>query len=439
MALPRNIEVVLPTFHPGQERAFKFYLANRFVAMRCGRRWGKTQFGVALSVDRALKGYPVGWFAPEYKFLIEPYAEVTSILGAAITSSSEGKGQVNTVNGGKIDFWSLDNPLAGRGREYKLALIDEAAFAKNQANEQWHRNIRPTLVVPKGSAIVMSNTNGIDSQQFFWQICNEPKHQFIDFHAPSSENPYVPPEELELVRVTNDPLVYRQEYLAEFVDWSGVAFFSLDKMLQDGLPVGPPVRCGAVFAIVDSATKTGRENDGTAVTYFAYDDIVVPGKWPLTILDWDIQQIEGALLETWLPRVFERCEELARQCGARSGSAGALIEDKASGMVLLQQAARKGWPARAIDSKLTSLGKSERAINASGPVFMGRVKMSQHAFDKIVVYKGVSRNHLIAQITGFRLGEAAEVVRKGEDDLLDCFCYGVALSLGANSMEYGGF
>jgi hypothetical protein len=109
------------------------------------------------------------------------------------------------------------------------------------------------------------------------------------------------------------------------------------------------------------------------------------------ILDWDIAQIEGALLETWLPMVFDRLEELARVCGARYGSAGALIEDKNSGTILLQQALRRDMPAQAIDSKLTALGKDERAINASGYVFKGNVKYTDHAFHKTVIHKGRSK------------------------------------------------
>jgi hypothetical protein len=80
-------------------------------------------------------------------------------------------------------------------------------------------------------------------------------------------------------------------------------------------------------------------------------------------LDWDIAQIEGALLETWLPEVFARLEELARLCRARSGSIGAFIEDKNSGTILLQQALRRQMPAHPIDSKLTAMGKDERAIS----------------------------------------------------------------------------
>jgi hypothetical protein len=124
-----------------------------------------------------------------------------------------------------------------------------------------------------------------------------------------------------------------------------------------------PTRCDAVFAVIDTASKTGTDNDATAVTFFAYDTL---GKISLFILDWDVVQIEGAMLETWLPQVFARLEELARLCHARRGSIGAFIEDKNSGTILLQQALRRQMLAHPIDSKLTAMGKDERAISVSG-------------------------------------------------------------------------
>jgi hypothetical protein len=126
----------------------------------------------------------------------------------------------------------------------------------------------------------------------------------------------------------NDPLVYAQEYLAEFVDWAGVAFFSPDKWMLDGALVAMPQRCDAVFAVIDTAIKTGYEHDGTAVVYFAIDK--TNPKWKLSILDWDIHKIEGALLEAWLPTVYRTLEGFAKQCGTRRGSLGTFIEDKGS-------------------------------------------------------------------------------------------------------------
>ena len=144
------------------------------------------------------------------------------------------------------------------------------------------------------------------------------------------------------------------------------------------------------------------------------------------ILDWDIVQIEGSLLETWLPTVFQNIEHWAAQTNASAGaSMGAWIEDKSSGMVLLQQCKRRGWPARPIESRLTSVGKDERAISVSGYVYRGLVKMTEHAYNKTVNYKGQTANHFRKQVNGFRVG-----IKDQQDDLADAFCYAVALALG---------
>jgi hypothetical protein len=185
-----------------------------------------------------------------------------------------------------------------------------------------------------------------------------------------------------------------------------------------------PQHCDGVFAVIDTASKTGTDNDATAVTFFARSRF---HGFPLLILDWDIIQIEGAILETWLPNVFHRLEEFARLCRARNGSFGAFIEDKSSGTILLQQARRRSMSAHPIDSKLTAMGKDERAISVSGYVHRGEVKYTEHAFNKVTIYKRKSRNHLFDQVESFRIGDKDS---DREDDLLDTFCYGIALALG---------
>ncbi len=204
----------------------------------------------------------------------------------------------------------------------------------------------------------------------------------------------------------------------------GGIFFALEHLLVNGQPIENPKLCDGVYAIIDSATKTGRENDGTAVTYFAKN--TGGAGIPLMILDWDVTQISGDLLITWLPSVHLRGKELAEQCKARMGWLGVFIEDKASGMILLQQAKRRNLQAEPIESKLTAMGKVERAINASPYVARGMVKFTKPAYDKVAIYKGVSRNHLLAQVTSFRVGDT----ETDDDDLLDCFTYGVAIGVG---------
>ena len=147
-------------------------------------------------------------------------------------------------------------------------------------------------------------------------------------------------------------------------------------------------------------------------------------------------QIEGAVLETWLPQVFRTLEELAQLCRARNGAVGAFIEDKNSGTILLQQALRRQMRAHAIDSKLTALGKDERAISVSGYVHRGLVKYTTRALERTLVYKQRSRNHLLDQVESFRVGD-----RRGnrEDDFLTPSAMALPWLLGIEKALEAGF
>ncbi|MGC2079573.1 MAG: hypothetical protein WA728_26845 [Xanthobacteraceae bacterium] len=381
-----NGVISLAPLHRGQAKAYAALLRHRFKALRCGRRFGKTDFAKVWIMQGLLQGYECAWFAPQHMTWSEVYADLVDTLRSLVDRSSKAEAVLRLVTGGRLDFWSLENPIAGRGRRYHRVVIDEAAFGKDGDNKidgstmsVWEKAIKPTLYDYGGEALVCSNSAGKNPDNFFHNICTDPQYGFAEFHATTLDNPLLPKRQrnetiqawedrrakfqADLIK-DNDPLVYAQEYLAEFVDWSGVAFFSRDKLLHDGQPVPFPKICDGIFAVIDTASKTGTDNDATAVTYFALNR--VPGTFPLIVLDWDIAQIEGAILESWLPSVFRRLEELSRSCRARHGSVGAWIEDKNSGTILLQQARRRQMPAQAIDSKLTAMGKDERAINVSG-------------------------------------------------------------------------
>ena len=433
--------VTLPMFHPGQAEAFYMTLAHDYVAIRCGRRWGKTQLIEAIACDAVCKGWPVGIFAPDYKILSETYYELLRMLQPIKVSASRIDGVIRCTTGGRIDFWTLENERAGRSRKYKIVLIDEAAFGKTNMMQIWEQAIKPTLIDLSGTCLVASNTNGSDPSNFLYQICNDPKYGFVQYQAPTFSNPYLPVRlahetdeehaarrklELDKLQASNHPLVYQQEYLAEFVDWSGFAFFEKEKLLVNGEPVELPAYCDQVFAVIDSAIKTSNENDGTGVSYWAFTDRAA--SYNLICLDWDLVQIEGASLEVWIPSVFARLEQYALSCRARMGSHGAWIEDAASGSILLQQCANRGLPVQALPAVMTAAGKKGRAINASGPVYRGLVKFARTAWDKVTTFKGVSRNHMAGQVFGFRVDDK-DAARRA-DDLLDTFTYAVAICLG---------
>jgi hypothetical protein len=183
--------------------------------------------------------------------------------------------------GGRLDFWSLDNDMAGRSRGYQRIVIDEAAFAKNGDNRTagsmmaiWGRSIKPTLYDYGGQALVCSNAAGKDFDNFFYNICSDPKHGFHEHHATTMDNPLLPKrfgdesEEDWLRRREQFRADLISDHLAEFVDWSGAAFFNREKMLVENRPVSFPSICDAVFAVIDTASKTGTEHDATSYARF---------------------------------------------------------------------------------------------------------------------------------------------------------------------------
>ena len=426
---PNSPAIKWRKLHSGQKSIYD-QLSGRDI-LRCGRRFGKTELFETRFSKRATMGRKIGWFAPEYKLIRPTYKRIYGLLYPLIDRASKTEAFIqlkrtdrNTIPG-SVEFWSLDNEDAGRSRDYDDVVIDEASLKLKGLREIVEQAIMPTLLDRRGTLTLGGTPKGIDPENFFYVACTDKTLGFKEFHAPTRMNPFLDPLGVAKLSEQYPPLVYQQEFLAEFVDWSGEAFFSLDKLLTDGQPLAFPETCDTVFAVIDSATKTRTENDGTGVTYYAYVENAWTGP-ALYVLDWDIRQIEGSLLELWLPEVFARLEELSALCHARFGVSGVWIEDKASGMILLQQATRKNLNVHAIDGKLTALGKSERAINVSGYVYQNKVKITQFAHSKVVNYKGITKNHFLSQVTGFRVG----VKEQQDDDLLDTLCYGLALTLG---------
>ena len=118
------------------------------------------------------------------------------MLQPILDSSSRTPPVIRLSNGGRIDFWSLENAIAGRGRRYQRVVIDEAAFSKDGDNRSddsmmalWEKGIKPTLFDYGGAALVCSNSAGRNPDSFFYNISTSPQYGFREFHATTLDNP----------------------------------------------------------------------------------------------------------------------------------------------------------------------------------------------------------------------------------------------------------
>jgi len=236
---------------------------RRFNVACIGRRWGKTRLGLNRLAAVAGRGRPVGWFAPQYKLLDEAFREVRKKLAPLIARQDSQQHRIELHGGGSIDFWTLESTDAGRGRKYALAVIDEAAMARN-LEEAWTAAIRPTLADYQGNAWFLSTPKGTN---FFKALFDRVDSEWARWQLPTHDNPFIPPAEIEAMRLELPGLIYQQEVLAQFVDLAGAVLKR--EWLATGDPAGNPV----VVLGVDLAlsTKTNTEADWTAIVAMSRD------------------------------------------------------------------------------------------------------------------------------------------------------------------------
>jgi hypothetical protein len=165
--------ISLGKMHPGQIKAYWALKPHRYKILRCGRRFGKTEFAKIWIGQGLLQGWECAWLAPQHKIWSEAYMEIKGMLRPLWQSGSMGSSVIRLKNRGRLDFWTLGNEIAGRSRRYRRVVIDEAAFAKNGDNkvdgsmmEIWEKAIKPTLFDYGGEVLICSNSAGKNPDNF---------------------------------------------------------------------------------------------------------------------------------------------------------------------------------------------------------------------------------------------------------------------------------
>ena len=193
----------------------------RFKVLACGRRWGKTRLGVNECLTVASDRGRAWWVAPSYKMSEvgwRPIRRMTSQAGCSIRKADR---TVEFPNGGEIAVRSADNPDSLRGEGLDLVVIDECAFVQETA---WVEALRPALSDRQGRAIFISTPKG---RNWFWRAFQRGQlgsPDWASWQFPTSANPYIRPAEIEAARGGLPERVFRQEYLAEFLENEGAVF-----------------------------------------------------------------------------------------------------------------------------------------------------------------------------------------------------------------------
>lgn len=223
-----TLELILPRLHSAQKEIVS--QAGRFNVVSAGRRFGKNTLGEDRATHVLLEGLPVGWFSPTYKILADSWRHLVQMLLPVTKDKSEQEHRLELITGGVLEMWSLDTQLSGRSRGYRLAVVDEAALVPNLM-ALWNAALKPTLTDLAGDAWFFSTPQGFND---FWNLWRRGQDrlswpEWRHFKYPSSANPHLPLSEIEAAQRELPSDIFRQEYLAEFVEGAGQLFRKVDQ------------------------------------------------------------------------------------------------------------------------------------------------------------------------------------------------------------------
>lgn len=191
-----------------------------------GRRGGKSLIGAHGAREEMLIPNTLGWVCgPTFKILED--ATMPTLLRLIppdwVADWKQDNLTLKIKNGSEVAFRSLDDPERGRGQGPHWAWFDEAASMVERAWDVF----RPSLSENAGVAIFTTSPAGYDwCWERLWKpamITKKPGYWACKYKT--SDNPLFKQgllkEEIEEARATMPPDLFRQEYEAEFVNFTG--------------------------------------------------------------------------------------------------------------------------------------------------------------------------------------------------------------------------
>lgn len=326
-----QINLILPKLHEAQQ-----YIKDnrkRFTVANCGRRFGKNVLEEDLTAETLLSGYPLGWFAPDYKTLSSSWRSLINTLQPVTKSKSETEHRLEIITGGFVEMWTLENENAGRSRKYKRVIIDEAALVP-KLKDIWNNAILPTLLDYAGDAFIGSTPKGRNA---YWELYNygiDPDNKdWKSFHYTTYDNPFISKEEVDLLIASQTELAIKQEIMAEFLEGEGVVFRNIPACMHAPLEVDDKKHKGhRIIAGVD----WGKQSDYTAISVGCNDCHVEIARDRFNKIDYHFQRSRLAVLfSKWKINTV-------------------LVERNSIGDPNLEELQREGFPVQGFDTTASS-------------------------------------------------------------------------------------
>lgn len=230
----------------------------KYCIVATGRQFGKSLLAENQALKWALenKEWNILWISPTYKQCKKVFRDIKNSLGnspAYLQPPNSSDLIFFFKSGSVIKFYSAEAYDSIRGESAHAVIGDEFRDWKQEA---WTEAIKPTLTVTGKKVLLISTTKGKGLFYNLHQQGVQKEDGYISFTASSYDNPFANRQEIEDAKRTLPDHIFRQEYLAEFLDDGSGVFINIKECVKNAQTTS------IYFAGVD----LGRADDYTVLT-----------------------------------------------------------------------------------------------------------------------------------------------------------------------------
>ncbi len=288
--------------HPAQRDIF--LNLSRFRVAVCGRRWGKSVLGAetALRVAFSSKQAKIFIVCPTREMVKDIFWDYLKKRAAGLkwrVKVNESELSLKRLtNGAVIQLKSADRPDRLRGRGLTLCVMDEYADMEESI---WPEVVRPALSDTGGAALFIGTPKG---RNHFYELYQQAEGKdWARWTYRTIDSPFIPNEEVDAAKRDLDERTFKQEYLADFVDYLGRAYVYHDATVH----------------------RVERPFNPDLPVALALDFNISPCLWEMAQIDGErvhfFDEIKQSETDIW-----RMCAELKRRLAQRGVKAGGRIE-----------------------------------------------------------------------------------------------------------------
>lgn len=213
--------ITLPHKPSGDQWEY-FKLPARHTVGVIGRQYGKSTIATLRAVRKVMSRPDANhyWVSPIVSQARVQYERLLAQYAPLISKRNKSYMEARLLSGGWIHYKGSDEPASIKSDTLTGATLDECGTMHAAV---WSESIRAMLAVKQGGCDFIGTPKG---KNWYYEIAQQAKvdPDFSFHHAPSNKSPFFSQDEFYKIRASTPEQIFRQEYLAEFLESGSEVF-----------------------------------------------------------------------------------------------------------------------------------------------------------------------------------------------------------------------